>query len=172
MNLDRLLGNPYAQPPLPKDWEVRPTHPVQSVPYYLASLWDAKKAQEERRASVNKVPNKVKGEAEVTIGRVPKALKAKLKKSRGAKGLLQDLEEEIRRFVETWEEKERKRLEQETLEVDSEDDEIVFVPKNPMAHNRETSVDSMILLEPEKLVFEGPQEDESASFGYVTNPST
>jgi hypothetical protein len=161
---DRLLGNPHAQPPLPADWEVRPTHNVHSVPYYLASLWDAKKAEEERRAASKKALNKKLGEAESTIGRVPKALKAKLKKSRGARGLLQDLEEEIRKFVESWEEKERKRVEEETVEIDSEDDEIVFVPKHP-AHSRDTSMDSMILLEPEKLVFEGPQEDQSASFG-------
>ena len=167
LDLDRLLGNPHAQPPLPMDWEVRPTHNVHSVPYYLATLWDAKKAEEDRRAASKRVLNKTKDSTEATIGRVPKALKAKLKKSRGARGLLQDLEEEIRKFVESWEEKERKRVEQETVEVDSEDDEIVFVPKHSM-HSRDTSMDSTLILEPEKLVFEGPQEDQSASFGYVT----
>ena len=38
---DRLLSNPHAEPPTPKDWEVHPTYRVRNVPYYLAPLWDA-----------------------------------------------------------------------------------------------------------------------------------
>jgi hypothetical protein len=153
-------------PPLPADWEVRPTHPVHAVPYYLASLWDAKMAEEARQD--RRRANDARAEEKCTIGRVPKALKAKLKKSRGAKGLLQDLEREVRRFVETWEEKERKRAkDDETPDADSEDDEIVFVPTNAMLHSRENSFDFMDDLEREKLVFDGPDEDRSASFGYV-----
>ena len=39
--LDHLLNNPYLQPPLPSDWEVRPTYPRHAtVPYNLAPLWD------------------------------------------------------------------------------------------------------------------------------------
>ncbi|EFQ36003.1 uncharacterized protein GLRG_11147 [Colletotrichum graminicola M1.001] len=37
---DRLVGVPNAQPPLPSDWEVRPTYPVQVVPYQVAQFWD------------------------------------------------------------------------------------------------------------------------------------
>ncbi|KAI9752985.1 MAG: hypothetical protein M1815_000186 [Lichina confinis] len=38
---DHLLNNPYLQPPLPSDWEVRPTYPRHAtVPYNLAPLWD------------------------------------------------------------------------------------------------------------------------------------
>jgi len=162
---DRLLGNPHAMPPLPADWEVRPTHPVHSVPYYLASLWDAKVAEEARQDTLRKHANDAKGEDKCTIGRVPKALRAKLKKSRGAKGLLQDLEHEVRKFVETWEEKERERAKDETPEGDSEDDEIVFVPTNAMLHSRDNSFDFLDDLDREKLVFDGPDEDRSASFG-------
>ncbi len=32
---------PNAQPPLPSDWEVRPTHPVHhNLPYHVAQFWD------------------------------------------------------------------------------------------------------------------------------------
>lgn len=38
---DRLLHVPNAQPPLPSDWEVRPTHTVHyNLPYHLAQFWD------------------------------------------------------------------------------------------------------------------------------------
>jgi hypothetical protein len=157
-------------PPLPADWEVRPTHPVHSVPYYLASLWDAKMAEEARQDTLRKRATDAKGEDNCTIGRVPKALKAKLKKSRGAKGLLQDLEHEVRKFVETWEEKERKLAKYETFDGDSEDDEIVFVPNNALLHSRDNSFDFMDDHYREKLVFDGPDEDRAASFGYVPSP--
>src|ERR1700761_7702673 len=47
---DRLLHNPYAQPPLPSDWEV-PLPPHRTVPYFLAPLWDAEyaKSRDERK---------------------------------------------------------------------------------------------------------------------------
>ncbi|KAG6029392.1 hypothetical protein E4U41_000353, partial [Claviceps citrina] len=38
---DHLVGVPNVQPPLPSDWEVRPTHKVHHrVPYSLAQFWD------------------------------------------------------------------------------------------------------------------------------------
>ena len=53
---DRLLNNPYVEPPQPKDWEVHPTHPVHNVPYYHAPLWDAGLSghQTERNANAEK----------------------------------------------------------------------------------------------------------------------
>ena len=42
-------------------------------------------------------------EGDESAGRVPRELREKLKKARGAKALLQDLEEEVRRFVAAWE---------------------------------------------------------------------
>lgn len=37
---DHLVGVPNLQPPLPTDWQVRPTHKVQRVPYSIAHFWD------------------------------------------------------------------------------------------------------------------------------------
>jgi hypothetical protein len=83
---------------------------------------------------------------------IPKEVKARLKRSKTAKGLLMDLEEEVRGFVREWNEKEMGRRgvgEQKTLVVgrgrsetletedsavlvseDEEDEEIVFVGRN------------------------------------------
>jgi hypothetical protein len=150
---DRLIGNDARQPPLPSDWEVRPTYPVNHVPYYLASLWDMKRAEEERRAARSKrlsdtSPKDASGDI---VGRVPKALKEKLRKSRGGKGLLQDLEREVRRFVEGWE----AGHVEHPREIDSEDEDIVLVPR-PVDDD---------FLQPEMMVFDGLEEDKSASFG-------
>jgi len=102
---DRLMHVPGVQPPLPSDWEVHPTYPVHTVPYYLAPLWEsgirhrAEEAAAVKKAS-NKMPETVDGK-----GRVPQELRQKMKKAKGAKSLLQDLEEEIRKFVKEWEKK-------------------------------------------------------------------
>ena len=127
--LDRLLNNPWAQPPLPSDWEVHPTYPKHTVPYYLAPLWDANVSQrQENERKRREAAQKPKGETEAQ-GKVPKDLRQTLKKAKAAKGLLQVLEEEVRKFIKTWEEKTSK--EQHTAsEVDSEDEEIVFVGRN------------------------------------------
>ncbi|OAA66752.1 hypothetical protein SPI_01328 [Niveomyces insectorum RCEF 264] len=38
---DRLMHVPNAQPPLPSDWAVQPTHPVHyNLPYHVAQYWD------------------------------------------------------------------------------------------------------------------------------------
>ncbi|KAK3107972.1 hypothetical protein LTR53_017942, partial [Teratosphaeriaceae sp. CCFEE 6253] len=105
---DRLLSNPYAQPPLPSDWEMHPTYTRQSVPYFLAPLWDAEYArstkERQKRAEAARTPI---SKEDAQIKTVTRELKAKLKKSRGAKGLLQDLEEEVRGFLQQWEAKQR-----------------------------------------------------------------
>ncbi|CAK7268159.1 hypothetical protein SEPCBS57363_002952 [Sporothrix epigloea] len=51
---DRLMHVPNAQPPLPSDWEVHPTHTVHyDLPYHLAQLWDCgmREMINERRAA-------------------------------------------------------------------------------------------------------------------------
>ncbi|CAK7198316.1 hypothetical protein SEUCBS139899_000976 [Sporothrix eucalyptigena] len=51
---DRLMHVPNAQPPLPSDWEVRPTHTVHyNLPYHLAQFWDRgmREMINERRAA-------------------------------------------------------------------------------------------------------------------------
>jgi hypothetical protein len=156
------LDNPHAQPPLPIDWEVRPTHPVQSVPYALASLWDARRAEEERKARKSrKQKDPLHSE---TLGHVPKALKDKLKRSRGAKGLLQDLEEEVRQFLQNCKYGDNK---QEETHHESDEyfdhDDYVMVSKSPQ-RSRSSSLE-ILEIQKEKLLFSSSlDEDASAKF--------
>ncbi|PMD35825.1 hypothetical protein L207DRAFT_515580 [Hyaloscypha variabilis F] len=162
---DRLLHVPNAQPPLPSDWEVRPTHPVHTVPYYLAPLWDAgirhraEEIAEEKKRSVSK-----RAGVEEQKGRVPQELRQKMKKSKGAKSLLQELEEEVRAFVKEFERRERERDGKEEIEMDSEDEEIVFVGRNGvMSDEQRKTVEEE--LEREKMIFDALEGDKGASFG-------
>ncbi|KAF2637495.1 hypothetical protein P280DRAFT_500667 [Massarina eburnea CBS 473.64] len=174
---DRLLNNPYAEPPQPHDWEVRPTHPVHNVPYCLASLWDAglkRQSAERKTAAVKaKAATKTTVKKPTDPGIVPKELREKLKRSRGAKGLLMDLESEVRKFVEDWEEKERRDGERARADglpgdsdLDSEDDEIVFVGRNGQMRDLHSPPSSPIeQVKRELMLFETPEEDNSGSFG-------
>jgi hypothetical protein len=164
---DRLMHNPHAQPPLPSDWEVHPTHPVQSVPYFLAPLWDAEYARinesRKKRAEATKAP---KTSDEAVAAKVTQDLRSKLKRSRGAKGLLQDLEEEVRGFVEQWEAKQRQLEKEGLIEPDSEDEEIVFVGRNGMMSDEQRRSKQDEVLEKDKLIFQSLVDDHGASFGY------
>jgi hypothetical protein len=166
---DRLLNNPHAEPPLPKDWEVHPTYTAKNVPYYLAPLWDAglKRQSNERKtaAVAQKTATKTVANKPTTPGVVPKELREKLKRSRGAKGLLMDLEGEVRKFVADWEEKERK-AEQDGLpaDPDSEDDEIVFVGRNGQMNDLRSPTEAESIKK-ELMLFETPEEDVGGSFG-------
>ena len=162
---DRLAGNPHAEPPLPSDWEVHPTHPVHTVPYFLAPLWDAKYAErnaERRKQERKRKTASVDGEK----GIVPKDLRQKLKRARGAKGLLRDLEQQVRNFVQQWEEN-QKRLEEEAIcDADSsEDDEVVFVGRNSQMRDMPSPHRFGDGLRREKLVFDSLENDDGASFG-------
>jgi len=175
-NNDHLLHIPMVEPPLPSDWEVRPTYPVRTVPYYLCSLWDAgvKQAAEERRiaqhlqkkASANSRARATSTESHT--GRVPQDLKAKLKKSKGAKTLLQDLEEEVRKFIHEYENKSRKLSDHNAsdAEFDSEDEEIVFIGRNGTMSDRQRKAAEQEL-QREKLVWEsfGGVNDKRGGFG-------
>ena len=168
---DRLLNNPWAQPPLPIDWEVHPTYSRKPVPYYLAPLWDAnlatRNAADKKKRDMSRKPT-TEEESHVIVA---KELKQKLKKAKAAKGLLQDLEEEVRGFVKKWEEK-AKKLEQEGLhDLDSEDEEIVFVGRNGQMNDMPSSPKSKGSTQEEeikrdKLVFDSLADDHGASFGY------
>ncbi|KAF2125001.1 hypothetical protein P153DRAFT_301088 [Dothidotthia symphoricarpi CBS 119687] len=166
---DHLVNNPYAEPPTSKDWEVHPTHRVAHCPYYLAPLWDAglKRQQNERKVAANAVKSASKTVANkpTSPGVVPKELREKLKRSRGAKGLLMDLEGEVRKFVADWEEKERK-AEQDGLpaDPDSEDDEIVFVGRNGQMNDFQANSEAE-RVKRELMLFETPEEDVGGSFG-------
>lgn len=182
---DRLLSNPYAQPPLPSDWEVRPTYPIHSVPYFLAPLWDAEyKAKAQAKVPTRRANNVGDTRAhgskeEQAAARVPRELREKLKKGRGAKNMLRDLEEEVRSFVRQWSSKERQMAEDGLVDGDSEDEEIVFVGRNgAMSDDRKrsksvvsddssTSISSEDLAR-ERMILESLADDHNAAFGYVS----
>ena len=77
-----------------------------------------------------------------------------------------DLEEEVRRFMRDWEKNQGVLEEQE---MDSEDEEIVFVGRNgTMSEEQRKTVEEE--LERERLVFDSLADDHGASFGYVLSP--
>lgn len=187
--VDRLLNNPYAQPPLPSDWEVRPTYPQRSVPYYLAPLWDAtanSRANVEQAKRAEAFQKRARASAvDGYCGEVPKELRVKLKRSKAAKGLLQDLEEQVRRFVRDWDASCAKAQKEKEVAAypatDSEDEDIVFIgrngqmgdiPPSPKAKRGKEDEDEEYLeiyKEPsvpmDHLIFESPANDHGASFG-------
>ncbi|KAH7549189.1 hypothetical protein BM1_10574 [Bipolaris maydis] len=170
---DRLLNNPHAEPPLPRDWEVHPTHTPKHVPYYLAPLWDqglSRQSIDRRSAALaQKTAQKTIATNPSAPGIVPKELRDKLKRSRGAKGLLMDLESQVRSFVAEWHDKERQAAQLGLpTDPDSEDDEIVFVGRNGHMNDVASSPSSSALLLPlkkELMLFDTPEEDVGGCFG-------
>jgi len=142
---------------------------VHAVPYLLAPLWNEREAQAKRLiAQQAKTAANLKASGGA---RVPRELRDKLKRRKGAKSLLQDLEEEVRKFVKSWEEKK----ESSTVEEDefddvhsSDEEEIVFVGRNGKTRDEKPREAPKPL---EKLVFESPVDDHGASFGYVVSKS-
>lgn len=157
---------PNAQPPLPSDWEVRPTYRVHTVPYYLAPLWEnGVRHRAEEIAAAKKTEAWKRAGIKDQKGRVPQELRQKMKKAKGAKTLLQELEEEVRNFVREWDRKSR-MLDDEDAALDSEDEEIVFIGRNgTMSDEQRKTVEEE--LEREKLVFDSLADDHGASFGYA-----
>ncbi|KAL8947871.1 MAG: hypothetical protein Q9222_005885 [Ikaeria aurantiellina] len=173
---DRLLNNPWAQPPLPSDWEVHPTYPKHSVPYYLAPLWDATVTAREVAESKKREAQKMRAQTADGSGKVPKEIREKLKKTKAAKGLLQDLEEQVRRFVEQWEEKNTNKHAAPPppapkSDIDSDEEEIVFVGRNGAMHDVPQSPHAVMDdfdeedIRRDKLVFDSLADDHGASFG-------
>jgi len=171
---DRLLGVPGVQPPLPSDWAVQSTSPVRRVPYYLAPLWEELREREGERRGVKK------GEA-VERGRVPQELRMRMKKAKAAREMLRGLEEEVRRFVEEWEDVRRQEKEEEERvqlgesEMESSDEEIVFVGrdlssktlrlKEEEAKERQLAATRERERRRERCVYEARLEDSGAAFG-------
>lgn len=154
---------------------MHPTYPKHTVPYYLAPLWDANVSQrQENERKRREAAPKTKGQTEAQ-SEVPKDLRQTLKKAKAAKGLLQVLEEEVRKFIKTWEEKTSK--EQHTAsEVDSEDEEIVFVGRNEHTDDTLSSPESSFYfvedeIQTDRLIFDSMADDHGASFGYVLQPA-
>jgi len=198
------MNNPHAEPPLPQDWEVRPTYPVRRVPYYLAPLWDAaefqraveshQKGRRNTRSSKRKQYTPGVSPFEEDAINISREVRGRLKHARSAKGLLQDLEEGVRKFLVRWSDRER-RLREEGLHdaplagslplrtkpkptnedtavlTDSEaeeDEEIVFVGRGGAVTSDSPSRkrrEAEENLLSEKLVFEGLEEDKGAAFG-------
>ncbi|CZR69738.1 uncharacterized protein PAC_19638 [Phialocephala subalpina] len=162
---DQFLHVPNAQPPLPSDWAPHPTHRVHNVPYYLAPLWDAgvrHRAEEIASAKrLDTLQRKGFSPTDQGKGRVPQDLRQKLKKSKGAKTLLQDLELEVRKFVKEHTIREQKLLNKHNeveSDVDSEDEEIVFIGRD--AHGNGITMSDEVKdvmeeqLEREKKIYE------------------
>nr|OQO16421.1 hypothetical protein B0A51_14894 [Rachicladosporium sp. CCFEE 5018] len=163
---DRLLSNPYAQPPLPSDWEVHPTYPRHSVPYFLAPLWDAEYARTSAARKVAEAKKAAPATPEDAAAlKVTQDLRAKLKRARGAKGLLQDLETEVRGFVAQWEAKQKQLEDEGVIESDSEDEEIVFVGRNGTMSDEQKREREEAGLEKDMMVFRSLVDDHGASFG-------
>ncbi|KAK0702092.1 R3H-associated N-terminal domain-containing protein, partial [Lasiosphaeria miniovina] len=157
---DHLLHVPNVQPPLPSDFEVRPTHPVHgTVPYELAKFWDKglRERVEERKAAFAAHRKKATliaaaaagtgtrtgtGTTEAAVpadvGKVPRDLRAKAKRTPAVKSWLRVLEEPVRQFMvdRGLVARPAPELEVEAVaaesesETDSSDEEIVFVGRN------------------------------------------
>ena len=117
-----------------------------------------------------------KGVQDETVGRVPKELRDTLKRAKAAKGLLHDLEEEVRKFVKSWEKK-QERLHNDGLDdIDSEEEEIVFVGRSGQMHDMPPSPRAKRSMDEEavgkeKLVFDSLANDHRAGFGLVCSLS-
>ena len=175
---DRLLHNPWAEPPSPNDWVIQPTYTRHNpMPYYLAPLWDVHYIHVADHHSARKNAAK----AATKKHRVPKELRTKLKHARAARGMLQDLEDEIRLFIGKWNEKQlflqREGLQDapESSTSDDSDDEIVFVGRNGQMHDSPERKQRLQQLrdelsshnerDGEKMVFESRVDDRAAGFG-------
>jgi hypothetical protein len=130
-------------------------------------LWDAEAFE---RSVERKMKGKRQGRragispAEEAASNVPKEVRSQLKHARAAKGLLQDLEEVVRIFLQRWNEKDAKSRENGLADVDSEE-EIVFVGRNGQMHDSPTGDKTFEGLQREKLVFDGLVNDRGAGFG-------
>lgn len=135
---DRLVGVPNVQPPLPTDWEVRPTHPVHRVPYQLAQFWDrgARQRAEDKAArlqAARKKQQRTAGSATgLGAGEVPRDLRETAKRSPAVRGWLRALEEPVRRFLAAEQDRRRQQQDDDSAaeDMDSEDEEIVFVGRS------------------------------------------
>ncbi len=171
---------------MPSDWEIRPTYTQRTVPYYLAPLWDAAEFQRAIESKLkgrkNSTGSRGKGghntgisPMEEAASSIPKEVRARLKRARAAKGLLQDLEESVRSFVQKWNEREARLREEGFHDIplmsdSEEDEEIVFIGRNGAMHDspgrqqRQKGKEWDDTISREKMVFEGLDDDKGAAF--------
>ena len=177
------------QPPLPSDWQIHPTHPVlPTVPYALAQYWDRglRERAEERKAAFaahrKKTHLVVTGvvastaaarAAEADVGKVPKDLRAKAKKTPAVKSWLRVLEEPVRQFlIDRGLVAKPDDDKQSTDSDDSDDDEVVFVGRNgSMMDGKTFKKAQRIEKEKEKekqvesgMVLDTSEDDDSGAF--------
>lgn len=127
---------PNVQPPEPVDWEVHPTHPIHHVPYQLAQFWDrgVRERVEDKTAKLQAARKrqqlKVGSATGLGIGEVPRDLRETAKRSPVIRSWVKALEEPVRQFLIN--ERERRKEEEDSAaeDMDSEDEEIVFVGRN------------------------------------------
>lgn len=98
-------------------------------------------------------------------GKIPRELREKLKKAKAAKGLLKDLEEQVRFFVVKWE-NQAQEVRKRPAGIDSDDEEIVFVGRNGQMSDWPPKPKTSI--ERDRLIFDSLANDRGASFGYVS----
>lgn len=125
-------------------------------------------AEKQKREAARKQAQASDGSA----GKIPRELREKLKKAKAARGLLKDLEEQVRVFVKSWEDSIKKEAKDKEPEIDSEDEEIVFIGRNgqmsdmpPSPKSKDRKKEDEI--ERDRLVFDSLANDQGASFGYV-----
>ena len=147
------------------------------MPYYLAPLWDVHYSRVADHHSARKHAAKAATEKH----RVPKDLRSKLKHTRAARGMLQDLEDEIRLFIQKWNEKQLYLCSEGLQDApqasgsDDSEDEIVFVGRNGQMHDSPERKHKLRQLreelsshherDGEKMVFESLADDRTAGFG-------
>ncbi|KAI0514847.1 R3H-associated N-terminal domain-containing protein [Xylaria bambusicola] len=138
---DRLLHVPNAVPPEPQDYLPRPTHPVNHVPYQIAAAWElrvraeveSRNAAHARRKQAHTRTLGVEGVA----GRVPRELCQRAKKTPAVRTWVRSLEEPVRKYLVEREMAKEPVPDLKTddsdssfSDMDSEDEEIVFVGRN------------------------------------------
>ncbi|KAM0432857.1 hypothetical protein ACHAPT_004559 [Fusarium lateritium] len=177
---DRLMHVPNVQPPLPSDYEVHPTHPIHRVPYQLAQFWDhgVRQRVEDKtirlQAARKKQQLKTGSATGLGVGEVPRDLREATKRSPVVRTWVRALEEPVRQYL-CSQQVEDVDIDSAAEEMDSEDEEIVFVGRNGAMRelrekkatwrhaHREVSQETV----DSGMVFDSFGTDESAAFKSV-----
>lgn len=126
---------PNVQPPLPTDWEVHPTHPIHHIPYQLAQFWDRGIRQNvedktfKLQAARKKQQLKTGRATGLGVGEVPRDLRESAKRSPVVRTWVRVLEEPVRQYL-SQNAAGVDDVDSAAEEMDSEDEEIVFVGRN------------------------------------------
>ncbi|KAI2781616.1 R3H-associated N-terminal domain-containing protein [Daldinia loculata] len=164
---DRLMHVPNAQPPQPFDWEPRPLHPVNHVPYQIAVVWDKRvRAEVETKSDIaarrKQMQTRTLGDAHVA-GRVPRELFQRAKKIPAVKTWVRSLEEPVRRYL-VEQELAKEPLSSES--EDTEDEEIVFVGRDGNTRDgwKKAKRESKGKTEEEGMIFDALGDDTDSAF--------